>query len=60
MKKQLLTFILFFASSLLVAQSFNQPNIYNNVCDDNNDGIAAFWLGEISFEILGDLNTLDY
>lgn len=60
MKKQLLTFILFFASSLLVAQSFNQPSIYNNVCDDNNDGIAAFWLGEISFEILGNLNTQDY
>ena len=60
MKKQLLSFILFFASSLLVAQSFNQPSIYNNVCDDNNDGIAAFWLGEISFEILGNLNTQDY
>jgi len=60
MKKKLLTFILFFATSFLVAQSFNQPNIYNNVCDDNNDGIAAFWLGEISFEILGNLNAQDY
>ncbi len=60
MKKQLLTFILFFASSLLVAQSFNQPSIYNNVCDDNNDGIAAFWLGEISFEIVENLNAQDY
>lgn len=60
MKKQLLTFILFFATSLSVAQSFNQPSIYNNVCDDNNDGFAAFWLGEISFEILENLNAQSY
>lgn len=60
MKKQLLTFMLFLATSLSVAQSLNQPSIYNNVCDDNNDGIAAFWLGEISFEILGNLNAQDY
>lgn len=60
MKKQLLTFILFFATSLLVAQSFNQPSFYNNVCDDNNDGFAAFWLGEISFEILANLNAQGY
>lgn len=60
MKKQLLTFILFFASSLLVAQSFNQPSIYNNVCDDNNDGIAAFWLGEIAYEILMPVESQFY
>lgn len=60
MRKQLLTFILFFATSLLVAQSFNQPSFYNNVCDDNNDGFAAFWLGEISFEILANLNAQGY
>jgi hypothetical protein len=60
MKKQLLTFILFFATSFLVAQNFNQPSQYNNVCDDNNDGFAAFWLGEISFEILGNVNAQSY
>jgi len=60
MKKQLLTFILFFASSLLVAQSFSQPSLYNNVCDDNYDGIAAFLLDEISFEIVENLNDQDY
>lgn len=60
MKKQLLTFILFFATSLLVAQSFNQPSLYNNVCDDNNDGIAAFWLGEISAEILMPVESQFY
>ena len=43
-----------------MAQSFNQPSIYNNVCDDNNDGIAAFWLDEISFEIVENLNDQDY
>jgi len=60
MKSQLLTFILLFTTSFLVAQNFNQPTQFNNVCDDNNDGIAAFWLGEISFEILGNLNPQDY
>ena len=60
MKKQLLTFVLCFLTSFLVAQNFNQPSQFNNACDDNNDGIAAFWLGEISFEILGNLNAQDY
>lgn len=60
MKKLLLTFILFFSTSILLAQNFNQPSQFNNVCDDNNDGIAEFWLGEISFEILGNLNPQDY
>ncbi|MFN3967744.1 T9SS type A sorting domain-containing protein [Flavobacterium sp.] len=60
MKKLLLVFALFFSTSILVAQNFNQPSQFNNVCDDNNDGIAVFWLGEISFEILGNLNAQDY
>jgi uncharacterized repeat protein (TIGR01451 family) len=60
MKKLLLVLALFFSTSILIAQNFNQPTLYNNVCDDNNDGIAVFWLGEISFEILGSLNAQDY
>lgn len=60
MKKQLLFLILFFCTSFLTAQNFNQPSQFNNVCDDGWDGIAAFWLGEISFEILGNLNAQDY
>jgi uncharacterized repeat protein (TIGR01451 family) len=60
MKKLLLTFILIFSTTILVAQNFNQPSQFNNVCDDNNDGVAVFWLGEITFEILGNLNPQDY
>lgn len=60
MKKLLLVLALFFSSSILWAQNFNQPTQYNNVCDDNNDGYASFWLGEITFEILGNLNPEDY
>jgi len=60
MKKLLLTLALFFSASILVAQNFNQPTQFNNVCDDNNDGIASFWLEEISFEILGNLSSQDY
>ena len=60
MKKLLLVFTLFFSTSILVAQNFNQPSQFNNVCDDNNDGIATFWLEEISFEILGNVNPQDY
>jgi hypothetical protein len=60
MKKLLLVLALFFSSSILLAQNFNQPTQYNNVCDDNNDGYASFWLGEITFEILGNLNPQDY
>ena len=51
MKKLLLTIALFFSVSILVAQNFNQPTQFNNVCDDNNDGTASFWLGEITFEM---------
>lgn len=60
MKKLLLVFALFFSTSILVAQNFNQPSQFNNVCDDNNDGIAVFYFEEISFEILGNLNAQDY
>lgn len=60
MKKLLLILSLFFSTSILVAQGFNPPTEFNNVCDDNNDGLASFWLGEITFEILGDLNPQDY
>lgn len=60
MKKQLLFLILFFCTSFLTAQNFNQPSQFNNVCDDDTDGIASFWLGEISFEILGNLNPQEY
>ncbi|WP_284652743.1 T9SS type A sorting domain-containing protein [Flavobacterium terrisoli] len=60
MKKLLLILILFFSTSILLAQNFNQPSQFNNVCDENNDGFASFWLGEISFEILGNLSSQDY
>ncbi|WP_395043939.1 T9SS type A sorting domain-containing protein [Flavobacterium sp.] len=60
MKKLLLLFVLFFCSSVLFSQALNQPTLYNNVCDDNNDGFAAFYLAEISFEILGGLNASNF
>ncbi len=60
MKKLLLFLILLFSTSILTAQNFSQPSQFNNVCDDNNDGIATFLLGEITFEILGNLNAQDY
>ena len=60
MKKLLLLFILFFSTSILMAQTFTQPTQYNTVCDDNNDGFASFYLGEITYEILGNLNASDY
>lgn len=60
MKKLLLLFLLFFSTSILTAQSFTQPVQFNNVCDDNNDGFSSFYLGEITYEILGNLNASDY
>lgn len=60
MKKLLLIIALFFSTSILIAQNFNQPAQYNNICDDNNDGIASFYLDEISFEILANLNSQSY
>ena len=60
MKNLLLTITLFFSTSILIAQNFNQPSQYNNVCDDNNDGFAFFYLDEVSFEILANLNSQSY
>lgn len=60
MKKLLLLLILFFSTTTFTAQTFNQPVQLNNVCDDNNDGIALFYLGEITFEILGNNSPNDY
>jgi len=60
MKKSLLILTLFFSTSILWAQSFNQPSQFNNVCDDNNDGLASFSLNEISFEILANLDPQSY
>ena len=60
MKKLLFLVILFFSTSILTAQTFTQPTQYNTVCDDNNDGFASFYLGEITYEILGNLNASDY
>lgn len=51
MKKQLLLLLLLFTSSFIFSQTLGQPNQFNNVCDDNNDGFAQFYLGEITFEI---------
>ena len=60
MKKLLLILALFFSTSILLAQNFNQPSQFNNVCDDNNDGFASFYLEEISFEILANVNPQSY
>ncbi|WP_333876631.1 T9SS type A sorting domain-containing protein [Flavobacterium sp.] len=60
MKKLLLVWALFLATSLMMAQNFNQPTQFNNVCDDNNDGIASFWLDEISAEIMGNNNPQQF
>ncbi|HNP31787.1 MAG TPA: T9SS type A sorting domain-containing protein [Flavobacterium sp.] len=60
MKKLLLLFTLFFSISVAISQNFNQPTIYNNACDANNDGIASFSIAEISFEILENYNENVY
>ena len=60
MKKSLLILTLFFSTSIFWAQNFNQPSQFNNVCDDNNDGIASFSLNEISFEILANFDPQSY
>jgi hypothetical protein len=52
MKKLLLLLSLFLSSSVLFSQ--NQPYQFNNVCDDNNDGFATFYMQEIAFEISGN------
>ena len=60
MKKLLLLITLFFSTSILFAQNFDQPQQYNSACDDDNDGFASFFLDEISFEILANLNSQSY
>lgn len=60
MKKLVLLITLFFSTSLLFAQQFIQPTEFNNVCDNNSDGFESFFLQEISFEILANLNSQDY
>lgn len=51
MKKLLLLLTLLFTTSFIFSQTLNQPSQFNNVCDDNNDGFAVFFMQEISFEI---------
>lgn len=51
MKRLLLIITLFFSTSILIAQNFNQPSQFNTVCDDNNDGFASFYMQEIAAEI---------
>lgn len=52
MKKTLLFFLLFTFTGIF-AQGPYQPQQFNNVCDDNNDGFAEFFMQEISSEIMG-------
>jgi uncharacterized repeat protein (TIGR01451 family) len=58
MKKLVLFLVLLFTSSILFSQTLNQPNQFNNVCDDNNDGYALFYMQEIAFEIVGNNQNL--
>lgn len=53
MKKTLLLFFLLTCFGIF-AQGPNQPQQFNNVCDDNNDGFATFFMQEIGFEIMGN------
>lgn len=53
MKKLLLLFTLAFTISIS-GQTVTIPTNFNNVCDDNNDGIATFFMQEIAFEITGN------
>lgn len=52
MKKTLLLLFLFISTGIF-AQGPYQPTQFNNVCDDNNDGLAQFFMQEISYEIMG-------
>jgi hypothetical protein len=58
MKKLLLLLVMLFASTVTFSQVLNQPSQFNNVCDDNNDGMALFYMQEISFEIIGNNTNL--
>ena len=59
MKKLLLLFTLLASVFLFGQAALNQPNQYNRICDDNNDGFATFSMQEISAEITGQV-TLSY
>ncbi len=58
MKKSLLLFVLLLFSTSFFAQVSNQPTQFNNVCDDNNDGFASFYMQEIAFEITANTSNL--
>lgn len=58
--KKLLLLLVLLSTNIIFSQGFNQPTQFNNVCDDNNDGIALFYLQEISYEILSGFNTANY
>lgn len=60
MKKLLLSITLLFSTFVVFAQGLSQPTTFNNVCDDNGDGLSSFFLGEISYEILQGLNAANY
>ncbi|CAM3588827.1 T9SS type A sorting domain-containing protein [Flavobacterium gelidilacus] len=57
MKKTLLLLFLFISTGIF-AQGPYQPTQFNNVCDDNNDGFAQFFMQEISNEISGGATNL--
>lgn len=57
MKKTLLLLFLF-AFTGIFAQGPFQPTQFNNVCDDNNDGFAQFFMQEITSEITGGATNL--
>jgi hypothetical protein len=59
MKRILLLFVLL-STAVGFSQTFNQPSQFNNVCDDNNDGFATFYMQEISYEILSGFSANDY
>ena len=55
MKKSLLLLVLLFTNFFIYSQTVvQQPTQFNNVCDDNNDGIAMFYMQEITFEMIGN------
>ncbi|WP_338377026.1 T9SS type A sorting domain-containing protein [uncultured Flavobacterium sp.] len=55
-KTLLLLFLLSFTG--IFAQGPFQPTQFNNVCDDNNDGFASFFMQEISSEIMGNSQNI--
>jgi len=57
MKKTLLLLFLFTFTGIFAQGPF-QPTQFNNVCDDNNDGFAMFFMQEITSEITGGVTNL--